>query len=211
MTDEESLYKHVLETIGDAPEGWPGGWPGQIEAALIDAIFSIRARYGNRSRGTGVYGAVARWRDHRPADADDLTILAATPEPQLRAITNSGKLAGRTKAQVTLDAAKALVDIGVVRSDDLQGREEEARRAYLSVRGCGPVTWAYFRMLLGYADVKADTWVKRFVQDRLPDVTTHSEVSRLVHAVAARMDVDARQLDHAIWRYRREQPPPPVN
>jgi hypothetical protein len=61
-------------------------------------------------------------------------------------------------------------------------------------------------MLLGYDDVKADTWVKRFVGDKLPSVTTHAEASRLVHAVAARLEVDARQLDHSIWRYRREQP-----
>jgi hypothetical protein len=210
VTDEEVLYTHVLETIGDTPENWPGGWPGEIEAALIDAIFSIRARYGNRSRRTGVYGAVVRWRDHREPPADDLSILAATPEPQLRDITNSGKLAGRTKAQVVLDAAKALLEVGVVHSGDLQDREKEARRAYLSVKGCGPVTWAYFRMLLGHDDVKADTWVKRFVRDKLPGVTTHTEVSRLVHAVAAQLEVDARQLDHAIWRYRRQQPTEPV-
>jgi hypothetical protein len=206
VTDEEVLYKHVLETIGDTPENWPGGWPSEIEAALIDAIFSIRARYGNRSKRTGVYGAVARWREHRKPPADDLRILAATPEPQLRDITNSGRLAGRTKAQVVLDAAKALVEVGVVHSVHLKNREDEARKAYLSVKGCGPVTWAYFRMLLGHDDVKADTWVTRFVQDKLPGVTTHTEVSRLVHRVASRLEVDARQLDHAIWRYRRRRP-----
>lgn len=181
------------------------GWPGEIEAALVDAVFSIRARYGNRAKGTGVYGAVVRWRDHRQSRADDLSVLAATPEEQLRSVTNSGKLAGRTKAQVVLDAAEALRKTGVVHSSDLVGREKEARGAYLSVKGCGPVTWAYFRMLLGHDDVKADTWVRRFVQDVLPGVTTHAEVSRLVHAVAARLQVDALQLDHAIWRYRRQK------
>jgi len=110
VTDEEALYTYVLETIGDTPNSWPGGWPGEIEAALIDAIFSIRARYGSRSARTGVYGAVVRWQDHRGGRADDLASLAATSEPELRAITNAGKLAGRTKAQVVLDAAKALVE-----------------------------------------------------------------------------------------------------
>lgn len=209
MTDDEELYRYVVETIGDRPDAWPGGWPGEIEAALIDAIFSIRARYGSRSRRTGVYGVVVRWRDHRKVAADDLTILAATPEPQLRTITNAGRLAGRSKAQVVLDAAKALVDVGVAHSTDMEDREDEARAAYLAVKGCGPVTWAYFRMLLGHDDVKADTWVQRFVRDVVPAATTHGEVSRLVHAVAARLDVDARQLDHAIWRHRRQQPSRP--
>jgi len=127
------------------------------------------------------------------------------------AITNGGKLAGRTKARVVIDAAEALADAGVVHADDLLNRQDEARNAYLAVRGCGPVTWAYFRMLLGHDDVKADTWVKRFVQDKLPAVTGHSEVSHLVHTVAARLGVDARELDHAIWRYRRRQAVTPTN
>jgi len=90
-------------------------------------------------------------------------------------------------------------------------REKEARKAYLSVKGCGPVTWAYFRMLLGHDDVKADIWVNRFVRERLPHIKTHSEVSDLVVAVAGRLQVDARQLDHAIWRHRRQQPTRPAS
>lgn len=205
MTDEEALYQHVVKTIGRSPNAWPGGWPEQVEAALIDAIFSIRARYGNRAARTGVYGAVVRWQDHRNGHADDLAVLAATPEPELRAITNAGKLAGRTKARVVLDAAGALMEVGVEHAADLVDRQHEARSAYLSVKGCGPVTWSYFRMLLGHDDVKADTWVNRFVRELLPHLTRHSEISSLVIAVADRLEVDARQLDHAIWRYRRQQ------
>lgn len=89
----------------------------------------------------------------------------------------------------------------------MANHEAEARKAYLSVRGCGPVTWSYFRMLLGHDDVKPDTWIQRFVQDKLPNVKTSGEASRLVHSVATRLGVDARELDHAIWRYRRQHPP----
>lgn len=150
---------------------------------------------------------MTRWQAHRQGHADDLAALAATPEPRLREITNSGKLAGRTKAQVVLDAANALTAVGVVHAEDMANHEAEARKAYLSVRGCGPVTWSYFRMLLGHDDVKPDTWIQRFVQDKLPNVKTSGEASRLVHSVATRLGVDARELDHAIWRYRRQHPP----
>jgi hypothetical protein len=104
---------------------------------------------------------------------------------------------------VVIDAAGALVAAEVVHAEDLPARMAEVRGAYLSVKGCGPVTWSYFRMLLGLEDVKPDTWVMRFVQDAVPGVTLTEVASRLVHEVAALMGVSATDLDHAIWRYQR--------
>ena len=210
MSDEDLLHSHVLKTIGTSPTQWPGGWPNEIEAALIDAVFSVRARYGSRERKTGVYGAVLRWRAHRGEPADDLRILAQTSEDLLRGITNGGKIGRRRKADVVIDAARALADVDVIHARDFGTRQVAAREAYLSVNGCGPVTWSYFRMLLDFDDVKPDTWVMRFIQDELPNVSTPAEASTLVTAVAARLGVQARQLDHAIWRYRRDQPRKPI-
>ena len=210
ISDEDLLYSHVLKTIGASPGEWPGGWPDEIEAALIDAVFSVRARYGSRERKTGVYGAVLRWRAHRGQRADDLGFLARTSEELLRGITNNGKIGRRRKAEVVIDAARALADADVIHAGDFGAHQVAARAAYLSVKGCGPVTWSYFRMLLGFDDVKPDTWVMRFIQDELPNVSTPAEASTLVTAVAARLGVQARQLDHAIWRYRRDQPRKPI-
>lgn len=199
----EDLHRHVVQTIGTSTAAWPGGWPGEIEAALLDAVFSVRARYGSRVNKTGVFGAVTRWRNQQAGPADDLRRLAASDEDELRRITNNGRLSGRSKAAVVIDAAGALVEAGIVHAEDLPARMAEARGAYLSVKGCGPVTWAYFRMLLGFEDVKPDTWVMRFVKDAVPGVTSTEAASRLVHEVAARMDVSPTDLDHAIWRYQR--------
>ena len=58
-------------------------------------------------------------------------------------------------------------------------------------------------MLLGVEDVKPDTWVMRFVRDRLPHVQNTDAASELVKAVAERMNVRATDLDHAIWRHQR--------
>lgn len=208
MTSQEQvevLAEYVGEKIGDAPTEWPGGWPDDIEAALIDAVFSVRARYGSRVEGkeTGVYGAVTRWRDHRGGTADDLEVLAETDAEELRKHTNKGRSSRRSKAEIVIDAARALRDAGIRHASDFGPRQEEARRAYLSVRGCGHVTWNYFRMLLGYDDVKPDTWVMKFVQDVLPDVNDREEAKKLVVAVSERLGVEAKRLDHAIWWYRR--------
>ena len=75
MNDLEALQARIK---GDESElkkfTWPGGWPGEIEAALIDAVFSIRARYGTGENG--VRGVVKRWRDERGDVLDDLRALA---------------------------------------------------------------------------------------------------------------------------------------
>jgi hypothetical protein len=203
----DNLHRHVVRTIGTSTGTWPGGWPGEIEAALLDTVFSVRARYGSRTNQTGVFGAVTRWREQQDGPADDLRRLASADEPELRRITNGGRLSGRSKAAVVIEAAGALVGAGVVHADDFPGRMAEARAAYLSVKGCGPVTWAYFRMLLGFEDVKPDTWVMRFVQDAVSGVTSTEVASRLVHEVAELMDVSPADLDHAIWRYQRAHAP----
>lgn len=63
--DVERLLASIDSRVGQAIPGCPGGWPGQIEAALLDAVFSIQARYGGPT--TGVRGVVARspWRPDR--------------------------------------------------------------------------------------------------------------------------------------------------
>lgn len=204
----QDLYRHVERTIGTSPSAWPGGWPNEVEAALLDAVFSVRARYGSRAHRTGVYGAVTRWRDACGGTADDLRRLAAADEQDLRQITNNGRLSGRSKAAVVIDAAGALVDVGVVHAADVPGRMAPARAAYLSAKGCGPVTWAYFRMLLGFEDVKPDTWVMRFVNKAVPGTTSTDVASHLVHEVAEIMKVSPTDLDNAIWLYQRAQGSP---
>lgn len=201
--DVTKLREHVDRTLGEPATTWPGGWPCEIEAALIDAVFSIRANYGSRARKTGVYGAVSRYRDTRPEGADDLRKLASMAEEELEALTNRGRTGGRSKAGAVIDAANALVEAGVVHASDLKSQQAVARSAYLSVRGCGPVTWSYLCMLLGIDDVKADTWVMRFVQQAVPHAKTTEEVRRLVSEVAKQMGVRRSDLDHAIWSYQR--------
>lgn len=192
------LVAHLQETVGiDLPE-WPGGWPNEVESALLDAIFSIRARYGGPT--SGVRAVVHRWRDHRRGSADDLSALTDIDGAVLAEIvSNRSKASGRLKAEVVTDAAAALLQSGLRHSGDFTGAAEQ-KSAYLSVRGCGPVTWSYFGMLMGRPDVKADTWVTRFVRQGLADSTLSAEATRqLVIAAANEYRVSASRLDHAIW------------
>ncbi|MCX2967239.1 hypothetical protein [Gordonia aquimaris] len=201
MDQVEALDRYVTSTLGDSLPAWPGGWPGEIEAALIDAVFSIQARYGGPQ--TGVRGVVKRWRDHQARPLDDLEVLAQVdPAEFIRIVDNSSQASGRPKAAIVVDAARALTDVGVRHARQFRSTPDQ-KAAYLSVKGCGPVTWSYLGMLLGSPDIKADTWILRFVEKAVGHRVASQEARQLLTAVAAKRDVNATELDHAVWDYAR--------
>lgn len=210
MESEAEVKKLVERIEADLPRDqwptWPGGWKGDIEAAVLDAIFSIRARYGGEN--TGVRGVVERWRGSRGEGRDDLRALEAFDGREnelLEILQNRQKLGnGQTKASAAVAAAKALLKAGVRSSSDVKGTDEE-RRAWCSVTGLGEVTWSYAQMLLGVPGVKADVMVMRFVGSTLGREVPAAEARDLVLAAARRMDVDATDLDHAIWSWQRKR------
>ncbi len=183
---------------------WGGGWPDQIEAALIDAVLSIRNRYGKKPT-SGVRGAVQRYQNDRSGETlDDLDALAAYDTAQLQAIlTNRQKTGGVPKSAAIITAASALTAAGVHTARDLDPDSLVHRRAYCNVHGLGPVTWTYFTMLLGQPGVKADTWIVRFVTDALssPHPVPSKQAEALVTAAAEQLEVSPTALDHAIWRH----------
>lgn len=200
--DREKLADYIRAQVS---QPWPvfrGGYPDEAEAALIDAVLSIRTRYGN-SPATGVRGAVGRWRDHR-GDAqrlDDLRELASVDPGALADILGTRQVlsGGLLKAEGIAAAASALVAAGATSATQLDPQNPAHRRAYVGVKGLGPVTWVYLLMLLGHSGVKADTWIVRFVEDALDRRSSPKEAEALINAAAADLAVDATALDHAIW------------
>jgi hypothetical protein len=190
---------------------WPGGRPGEIEVALIDTVLSIRNVYGRPATehrpATGVHAAVERYRAHRGSGPlDDLQALARFhPEHLATVLCNRQKTSGNPKAAAIVQAATALLAVGVRHADDLRGDDATQRRAYSSVRGLATVTWVYLAMLLGQPGVKSDTWVCRFVARALGRDTTPDEAGTLVRAVAAELGESPSHLDHAIWDFMRRR------
>ena len=123
------------------------------------------------------------------------------------AIGNQQKLAGGTpKALAIVQAAQNLVAAGVRHAADLMRPTEDHKNAYTSVYGLGTVTWSYFLMLLGIPDVKADTWIMRFVAGALGRPTSATESRGLLHRAASELRVSPTALDHAIWSHIRTAP-----
>ena len=205
MTDDDvqTLVAAVRKELPDDWAAWPGGWPDQIEAALIDAVLSIRAQYGQEHNG--VRGAVRQWRDHRGTQRpDDLSVLAGTDPVVLTGIVGRQKLSGgASKAEAIVDAARNLSNLGVRHAADVNPDSTGQKLAYTDVIGLGSVTWEYFLMLLGRPGVKADRWIVSFVSRALSRTVSPAESRGLVKAAATELGAGQTALDHAIWSHAR--------
>lgn len=204
QTDVRQLVDFITaELPRDSWTPWPGGWPDQIEAALIDAVMSISAKYGSETNG--VRGAVTSYRaavgSERP---NDLARLANQDPEQLQAVLNDQKISGRTKASAIVEAAENLLAVGVKSAADLDPHSSDQKKAYTNVHGLGWVTWEYFGMLLGKPDIKADRWVVRFVSRALDRELTAAEAKALLIGAAAELESTPTELDHAIWALERD-------
>ena len=127
QADVRKIQELVASALGP-PNGWTkwdGGWPGDIESALVDAVFSARAVYATKNK-RGVLALVETWRGERLRTSYDLTALASEiasdgPIVWAKRFGNSQHSPGRpatapggpTKAASVLEAAKALSAIGV--------------------------------------------------------------------------------------------------
>lgn len=185
---------------------WPGGYQ-RMDSALVDAVMSIRFRYGRpRTDGTwtGARGAVLRYEKHSahiPA-SERMRSLAEQDPVALEKILNRQKVhAGKTKAFAIVEAAKRFAAIGVTEPAHLNPNDPDHRSQYTEVSGLGHVTWEYFTMLLSHDGVKADTWITEFV-GRATGRRVSSELARSrVKEAAKSLNVDEKELDHAIWSY----------
>lgn len=174
---------------------WPGGYPGQVELAVIDAVLSVRARYGQPHNG--VRGQVALWRAHRGGVADDLAML--TVDGLGRVLTSRQRLSGRSKVEVIADAAGALTRAQITSAGDVLAERDRARQVYCSVKGLSTVTFDYLCMLIGAETVKPDTWILRYLHQVLERPVDVAEASLLLNAAARELGRSAREVDHQVW------------
>lgn len=199
---------------------WPDGWRCEICTALVDAIYSARARYKTRC-GRGIYPLVSKWRESHTVDQrDSLTALIdeiAQDGPQLWAerfgnSQHSPRRSGRRpespwKSSAILEAAQILAAAGVETSTDVDPADHRNLEARLrEVPGVGEATSTYFMMLLGIPGVKADVMIRRYVGRALGAANPTTTVAvGAVKTAADAMEVDLMDLEHTIWEVERNR------
>lgn len=184
-----------------APSGPPRGWVGELEAAVLDAVLSVRAAYGRPD--TGVRAAVERYRTHCTGDdLDDLDRLACTaPSALADVLANHQRLAGQTlKACAAVDVAGRLRDLDVRHAAALRADSAEHRRAVTGVTGLGPLTWDYLLLVVGAPDRPADPRLRRFAERVLGCPVSEDALGVAVQHAADRLDLSVTALELALWR-----------
>ena len=213
MTKVQDLVQSTLGPPGQWGK-WDDGWPGDIESALVDAIFSARAVYSTKY-GKGIWALVSAWRVARLRTSYDLTALAgeiSSEGPSAWAVRfgnsqhspsrPSAAPGGPTKAAAVLEAAEALNGIGVSSAEDITDATViNVKREMMLIPGVGFATTNYFLMLLGRPGVKPDTMVHRFLATACGHSFSNRDAEEVVTIVAGKLGVPTHLLDHAIWTY----------
>ncbi|OZE96371.1 hypothetical protein [Rhodococcoides fascians] len=193
----------------DASPFWFPGWEGEIEAALLDAVFAARASYGGE--GSGVRRVIARWRTHRgDGPLDDLSFLASFVDrvDELdELLGNRQRVAGNstTKAEAAAKAAATLIGVGVTGSKDLVGADDDGHRhlaqadAFTSVTGIGFKTWRSLVYLVGVRDSE-DSLLVQFVSNAIGEQVDECGMLELTTCAAEELGTDSQTLRHALWR-----------
>lgn len=203
-----------LDAANPAWADWSGGWPGEIEVALIDAVLSIRATYGGST--TGVRAAIERYRQWRAAEhsdngaLDDLALLATlTPDQLVLVLRNRQRTMGGTKAEAIVEAAKALVAVGVESSFDLDVASDPQHAAYCTILGLGEISWQYLGLAVGKPGSEIVDASLTFIVDALARPVTLARAERIIARAAAVCRVTPLTIHRACWnatRVRRASP-----
>lgn len=197
---------------------WPGGWPGDIESALVDAVFSARAVYRSR-RGRGIHADVTRWREARSRSEFTLKALldeidAVGPPKWAERFGNSQNSpsrpasapGGASKAAAVRQAACLLQRKRVSTDSDIDSENVElVKKTIRRVPGIGYATTNYFLMLLGRPGVKPDRMIHRFLEEAAGHRFSNSEAEQTIRSAAELLGVEPHELEHAIWRFESDR------
>ncbi len=99
---EVSLVLAAVNTIPKPWTTWPGGYPSRMDLALVDAVMSIRFRYGQERKDgtwTGARGAVKRYEEYTAHVTGDRVRHLAEQDPVAleRVLLRQKVHAGKTK------------------------------------------------------------------------------------------------------------------
>jgi hypothetical protein len=209
--DLDALVAAILNTDDvDTPKGYD-----DIDAAAIDAIFSLRVRYGAVTNILKRYNAFEDVKPRSLSALAELIDASGGPDGFADRINNRGLTSSRNgilKADALRQAIDALPSLGIDSQADLHAAIGtntlgQAKGRWTSVRGQGSgLSWRYFLMLNRIEDVKADRMVTRFCTEALGRPIDPNLAAALVTEAAAELNQTPRHVDHRIWHHQRNTP-----
>lgn len=200
----------------------PTGYPDSLARCLIDAIWSLGVNYDQH-----VVPVLDRYREARRAVGGDprtdgtaelLATIAGVGGPGgfAKLVQNRQRTSTRAgaplKAKAVTLAAQALSAAGITNVVEfrraLANEGTAVRSLWKALPGqrSSDIGWRYMHLLAGEDAVKPDRMIGRFLAACGACELTPADMATVVGAVASKLGVPARVLDHAIWRFQRAVP-----
>lgn len=221
MTDLQRVLTAIAEDLGD-----PVSWGAPVEFRDSLALCALNSAYSLRATSAAGANVLTRYRAARPtADTDSGPDLVSAmdeadgPEGFARdVLRNDSKLPGttrlRTEGLYEALTRLASLDTPVTTSAHLRATvvhgNDTAEKAWLSVKGFGPLSWSYLLMNAGVrTETKPDVMVHRYLARALGTghTVTPTGARQLLERAAAALAVEPRALDRAIWLHESPSAP----
>ena len=212
----QTLVSYCEANLGD-PHLWktPDGYPESLALCTIDSLYSTGSHY------TSVVNVIKRYKEKYPAGGTH------SAEDHLWSITEAGGArkwaedvvqnrkpahthpGAPLKAEIIEQAAQLMLDLGIRTVPELRRVVEENPQDNPVYHGwkklpsqSSGVTYNYLLLLAGMQSIKPDRMVLRFLADALGKDTPIStgDAVELLEQTAQHLHVEARALDHIVWR-----------
>ncbi|MHA4951544.1 hypothetical protein [Micromonospora saelicesensis] len=193
------LVPHIVALVDHARhvdlsiEAHPHNSYGHMGAILVDAILQAGMRYET------VNARALRFRSDQPGADTTSGLLAFGGPDRLREVL---KWPGRKPDRIHR-LALHLADHGVNTVDQLAVflSSPENVIGLRSVNGVGPKTADYLCILAGKSTTAVDVHLRSFAVEAGVPALSYADLHSCYLGAADRLEVDPRELDHAVWRY----------
>lgn len=212
MTELNLLLKAVAQDLGD-----PSGWSAPVEFRDSLALCALNSAYSLRGSSAAAINVLAKYRALRPSaetdsGADLIAAIDGAGGPSDFAqniLRNESKLPGtnRVRPEGIYEGLSRLsaLDTPVTSTEHLRiavlNEPRSAKKAWLSVKGFGPLAWSYLIMNAGVGtETKPDVMVQRYLMRVLgEDKISPAKTRQLLQLAGSELNVEPRNLDRAIW------------
>jgi len=173
----------------------PGSAYDHMGATIADAILQAGLNYR-----TVVQPRVRRLMEEFPEAETTTGFLNVIAFHGLKVVLNWRH---PEKPRRILEMTWLLANEGIETESDLREWLEKPGNdgLLLGLRGVGPKTADYLKMLVGLPSVAVDRHLRAFVEAAGIECNGYDETRRLLESAADSLGVDRRSLDKAIWSY----------
>jgi hypothetical protein len=221
MSELDLLVSHIRSTLGNLTAVSDEENYSSLPFCVIDAVFSIGARYESTWRTVCDFRKWAKWEGPREYTVNDFLKLLQPYKGRWEALARevfqnrqrTSTTSGILKAEAVYRFSEVLQTCGVNTLADIRagGSNECLLTAIAAIPGqSSGISFKYFLMLAGYTGlVKPDRMVIRFVADALGIKSVQPEFAeRLVQSASEVLrsqlpNMTASFLDYSIWTYQR--------